>query len=102
MAVGDNVNYWTLFENETGVSVNSIEATLNVAGDKYLFIDGTFDGNIVTAYMKSPGSGAFVKIDGGDFTEPLVKLLKGIPKSATIRLTITGTGTSDITAELTK
>lgn len=56
-------------------------------------VDGTFNGCTVTAQAKLNGLSAWIPLDNGEWTAPLIKVLD-IPRKAQIRLSISNEGGS--------
>ena len=91
---------WLLFENQTADG-SSDPVVLTQPGDKFIIVEGNFGAGTLNIEIANEG-GAFVKMDGGDFTEDGARIMFIIPKSAKIRATLTGATAPDLNVEITK
>jgi len=89
-----------LFEAQT-VDASSTAEALTSAGDKYIIVAGALGGGTLAVEIANEG-GTFVPMDGGDFTAAGARILFGIPKSALIRVTLSGSTAANIDVEITK
>lgn len=91
---------WLLLENQT-TDTSSTAVMLVQPGDKYIIVSGDLGGGTLQAEISNDG-GTFVAIDGGDFTVAAARIMFSIPKSALIRVTLSGSTGADVDVEITK
>jgi len=89
-----------LFNSET-TNTSSSEFTLGAGGDKYVYVSGTMGGATVQLEIKSPTSGNWIPVEGGDFTTELARLWSRVFDNTVVRATISGGSGASITVEIT-
>lgn len=87
-----------LFQIFTAQASDASSLVVNHGGGQVeIVVGGSFGGGTVTAVARFPGTGAWVPLDGGEWTVPAVKLLATI-RPCEIRLDLVGASGASLNA----
>ena len=101
MPVIENAHTVQLLEGQA-TDTSSEGYTFATGNDKYVMVSGGFGSGTVNIELYAATTDDWVPIDGGEFTAPAARLMLSIPKSATIRATLSGATAATINVEITK
>ena len=91
-----------IFFDQQAANASSNSFAISEKGDKYILISGTFDTATLQVEIEN-SKGDWIPMDGGLFASPGARILSNIPKSSSIRVTVSSVGAGTlIDAEMTK